>query len=351
MLQGIRRPPGLGPVLAHHAGHQRRALLEVVRRRPDQRLLQLRRPPLGPAQEQGGDSFRSRTGRRGAVRHHLPGTLRQGERIRPGAEGVLRPQGRRPGDPAHADDARPAGHHAGLRPARHHPLRGVRRVQRPGLRRPDSRFRQPRADHHRRLSPQRLAARPQAERRHRRRDRQEARPEGRQGIDLAALSRKIFIRVEAQEGPRFHRQRRAQGFRRPQDRPGVAAGGRPAVPDVHQRDHGQAQGLPAQHRRVYVLCRRDLEIHPGHPSRGCLLVHGGHRLDHRPFLYRLRAAGARRLERDVRGRADLPRPGTGVAHRRAARRQHLPHRADDDPHAAQGRPRRAARNTTIISST
>ena len=44
----------LGPVLAHHAGHQQRALLEVVRRRPAQRQLQLRRPAPGHRTEQGG---------------------------------------------------------------------------------------------------------------------------------------------------------------------------------------------------------------------------------------------------------------------------------------------------------
>ena len=37
-----------------------------------------------------------------------------------------------------------------------------------------------------------------------------------------------------------------------------------------------------------------------------------------------------------------PDPGTAVAHRRAAEREHLPHRADDDPHAAEGGPGRAA---------
>ena len=39
----------LGRVLAHDAGHQQPAVLEVVRRRPAQRLLQLRRPAPGDA--------------------------------------------------------------------------------------------------------------------------------------------------------------------------------------------------------------------------------------------------------------------------------------------------------------
>ncbi len=41
------------------------------------------------------------------------------------------------------------------------------------------------------------------------------------------------------------------------------------------------------------------------------------------------------------GMPDLPRCRAAVADRREARREHLPHRADHDPDAAQGRPRRA----------
>ena len=37
----------LGRLLAHDAGHQQPAVLEVVRRRPAERLFQLRRPPPG----------------------------------------------------------------------------------------------------------------------------------------------------------------------------------------------------------------------------------------------------------------------------------------------------------------
>jgi AMP-binding enzyme/Acetyl-coenzyme A synthetase N-terminus len=79
------------------------------------------------------------------------------------------------------------------------------------------------------------------------------------------------------------------------DRPGRDAGRGPLVPDVHQRHHWEAEGMPAQHRRISSLCSRDVEVHSGHPSGGCLLVHGRYRLDHRSFLYRLWAVGARRL--------------------------------------------------------
>ena len=43
------------------------------------------------------------------------------------------------------------------------------------------------------------------------------------------------------------------------------AGRGAAVPDVHQRHHRAAQGLPALHRRLPVLRGRDVEVLPGHP--------------------------------------------------------------------------------------
>ena len=67
-------------------------------------------------------------------------------------------------------------------------------------------------------------------------------------------------------------------------------------------------------------------------------MHGRHRLDHRPLLHRLRAAGARHHDRDLRGRAQLSRRRAAVADRGEARREHLPHLAHRDPDAAQGRP-------------
>ena len=69
---------------------------------------------------------------------------------------------------------------------------------------------------------------------------------------------------------------------------------------------GRPEGLPALHRRVPVLRGRDREVLPGHPSRGHLLVHGRHRLDHRSLLHRVRPAGAGHHQRDLRGHAELP---------------------------------------------
>src|SRR6516165_7100414 len=103
----------------------------------------------------------------------------------------------------------------------------------------------------------------------------------------------------------------------------------------------EAKGLSAQHRRIPVLRRRDVEIHSGHPSGGCLLVHGRYRLDHRSFLYCLWTVGARRLVGRVRGAPHLSRRGASMAHRRRARRQYLSHVADSDTSASPCRARRA----------
>ena len=124
---------------------------------------------------------------------------------------------------------------------------------------------------------------------------------------------------------------------------------RHAVPDVHERHHRPPEGRPALDRRLPQLRDRHVEVLPGHPSRRHVLVLRGHRVDHRPLLHRLRAAGARHDERDVRGGAHLSRSRSAVADRREARRGHLPHRADDDPDAAQGRARASRRSTATTS--
>ena len=104
---------------------------------------------------------------------------------------------------------------------------------------------------------------------------------------------------------------------------------------------GRPKGAQHSIGGYLTLRRRDVEVLPGHPSRRHLLVLRRHRLDHRALVHRLRAAGARDDDRHVRGRPDLSGRRPAVADRREARRGHLPHRADDDPDAAQGRARRA----------
>src|SRR5258707_2672943 len=62
MLPRLRRTPALGSVLAHHAGRQQSTVLEMVCRRQNQRLLQLRRPPSRAIQKQSGADFCSGAG-------------------------------------------------------------------------------------------------------------------------------------------------------------------------------------------------------------------------------------------------------------------------------------------------
>ena len=350
MLPGIRGPAVLGRVLAHHPGHQQRAVLEVVYRRQAERQLQLRRPAPGQAQEQGGADLGPRTRGRGPRCGHLPGALPPGQRVRGGAAGGRR-QGGRPDHPAHADGARAAGHDAGLRPARRDPLPGVRRVQRRGLRAPHRRLDQQDPDHHGQLLPRGRRPRPQGQGRRGGRGGPQGRHRGREGAGLAAFPGPVLVRDADGRRPRLLRRRAS---RRPPGRgrrAGLHAGRGPAVPDVHQRHHRPPQGLPALHRRLPVLRGRHVQVLPGHPPGRHVLVHGRHRLDHRPLLHRLRPALAWHHQRDLRGHAELPGRRPPVADRRAARREHLPHLPHRDPDAAQGRARTSRPSTTSTSST
>ena len=80
-----------------------------------------------------------------------------------------------------------------------------------------------------------------------------------------------------------------------------------ALHPLHLRLHRQAQGPAAHHRRLRGanLPHHQVRLRPA--RRRHLLVHGRHRLGHRPLLCRLRAAAERRHRPDVRGRAQLPR--------------------------------------------
>ena len=82
--------------------------------------------------------------------------------------------------------------------------------------------------------------------------------------------------------------------------------GRSALHPLHLRLHGQTQGRHAHHRRLPALRRHDPRAHLRLPSRAGLLVHGRHRLGHRPHLHRVRPAGQRRHRHPVRGRPQLP---------------------------------------------
>ena len=207
---------------------------------------------------------------------------------------------------------------------------------------PHRRLGQPRADHDGRLLPGRPADRSQGQGRRGGRGGGQGGPGRRQGAHLAAPPRPVRL-----ARPRWPRAGTSSSTNcspstRGQDRrAGVHAGRGAAVPDVHQRHHRPPEGLPALHRRVPGVRDRHVEVLPGHPPGRRVLVHGRHRLDHRPLLHRLRPAGARHHHRDLRGRAQLPRRRPAVADRGEARGEHLPHLAHRDPDAAQGRPGRA----------
>ncbi len=87
-------------------------------------------------------------------------------------------------------------------------------------------------------------------------------------------------------------------------------------------------------------------------GRRRLLVHGRHRLGHRPQLRRLRPARQRRDGADVRRRARLAAEGSLLGAHRALRRHGLLHRADRDPrvHALGHRVARAARSLVAAAA-
>ena len=206
---------------------------------------------------------------------------------------------------------------------------------------PDRRLGQPRPDHHGRLLPGRPHDRSQGQGRRGPRRGGQGRAGRRQGAGLAAPPRPIRVADPDGRGPGLLRRRTAPGARRADRRAGLHAGRGAAVPDVHQRHHRPPEGLPAQHRRLPRLRGRHVQVLPGHPPGRHVLVHGRHRLDHRPLLHRVRPAGAGHHHRDLRGRAQLPRRRPALADRGEAGGEHLPHLPHRDPDAAQGRPGRA----------
>ena len=229
-------------------------------------------------------------------------------------------QDRRPGHVPSADGAGAAGLDARLRSPGRDPLGGVRRVQRRGVRPPDRRLAEHDPGDDRLLLPQRRADRPQGEGRRGDRGRARGGDGGREGARLAAAPGRVRLEEPDGRGPRLLRRRAARELPRPAGRAGVDARRGAAVPDVHERHDRPAEGLRALDRRLSVVRDRHVEVLPGHPSGRHVLVLRGHRLDHRPLLHRLRAAGARDDERHVRGRADVPgrRAGRGGSPRSSA---------------------------------
>ena len=206
---------------------------------------------------------------------------------------------------------------------------------------PARRLRQPHPRDRGRVLPQRRARRPQGPGRRGRGGGRQARSEGRQGARVPAPPGPV--RLAQPDGRRsgLLRRRAHRWLSRQGGRTCLDAGRGAALPHVHERDDGAAEGVPALDGRIPGLRGGNLEVLRGHPPGGHLLVHRGHRLDHGTLLHRLRASAARDDDRHLRGRAHVPGSWPGLADRRAARREHLPHRADDDPDAAQARTGRA----------
>ena len=129
--------------------------------------------------------------------------------------------------------------------------------------------------------------------------------------------------------------RRARRLRRPGRLPLRADGrGGSALPDVHVRHDGEAEGDRAHDRRLPRRRRHDPPLHLRPQARpGRLLVRRRHRLDHRAQLHRLRAALQRRDVRPLRGDARLPGQGPLVVDHRALRGDDPLHGADRDPRA------------------
>ena len=108
----------------------------------DQRLVQLRRPPLrGPEQEQGRDRLGGRAGR--PPRAPLPGPPARGLEVRQRAQGARRQEGRRRRG-LHADGPRAGRSRCWPAPDRGAAHGRLRRLQRRGARRAGSRTARPR---------------------------------------------------------------------------------------------------------------------------------------------------------------------------------------------------------------
>ena len=128
------------------------ALLQVVRRRQDQRLGQLPRSPCRGRDRRSRRLPLARRGGRGA-RRHLRRAARRHAALRQRAEGPRRRQGRR-GRDLPADDPRGRRRDAGLRADRRHAQRRLRRLLGRGGARADGVLRGEGAGHGRRRPPQ-----------------------------------------------------------------------------------------------------------------------------------------------------------------------------------------------------
>ena len=185
--------------------HERSALLQVVGRRPPQRVHQLRRSPSRGAWRQGRAGLGTRARRGGDPAHHLLRAAPARKRIRRPVTGLLRRAATGSCDLPPSDGARAARVDARVRPSGSHPLGGLRRLQRRRMR-PAHGGRQehdPRDDG--RLLPRRKADRPQGQSRRGGRGRAQGGDRGREDPGLAAHPGRVPLRIGDGRGPRLLR--------------------------------------------------------------------------------------------------------------------------------------------------
>ena len=338
---GAARARACAVAQAVHAGARRieRAVLQVVRRRQAQCVLQLPRPAPENAARQGRDHLRGR--RRQSHQDHLQGAL--SPRLHDG-ERPEEPQHqeRRPRHHLHADVDRSRGRDAGVRAHRRDPFGGVRRFL----------GQEPAGTHHRR----RRGRRAHRRRADARRQGDRAQGRGRRGARPGRLrqhQKRGRLQAHRRQGAMGCQARRvaARSGQRPAGylRAGMGRRRAPAVHPLHLGLDRQAQGRAALDRRLPAVGDPHDEVDVRLQADRCVLVHGRRRLGHRPHLHLLRAARRRRHRDHVRRRADLPRmpAASGRSSRTTRSRCSTPRR----PRSARSS-RRAAicrRNTTCQS--
>ena len=355
VLQGIRRPADVGTLLAHDARHQQSAVLEVVCRRPAQRLLQLRGPALGrqsatrrpfiwvpePEDEaHAGD--------------HLPGAVSPGERVRGAAARILRRSRPATASPSTcrwcpscrsrcwpapgwaSSTRRSSAGSAAQRAATASLTRGAASWSRWTATTATASCIDHKAKADEAVEAARRARASEVDkvlvwRRH-----PGAVRVGRARWSRAATSSSTTCSATT-----------AASIVEPVSMPAEAplflmyTSGTTGRPKGCQHSTGGYLAYVAGTSKYYQ------DIHPD-DIYWCM-ADIGWITGHSYIVYGPLALGTTSVMYE--GVPDLSGRRPALADRRAARREHLPHRADDDPHAAQGRPGRAGRSTTTTSST
>ncbi|CAB3772907.1 hypothetical protein LMG29660_07243 [Burkholderia puraquae] len=313
VLQGARR--------------EQRAVLQVVRRRRAERVVQLPRPSRRSRQRRARRrDLRSRRRHRHA--RHLCGSPRARVAFRQCAEKARDRQGR-PRRHLYPDVDRRHRRDAGLCAHRRDALGRVRRLLREVVERAARRRRRDGARHGRRAGARRQDT---AAQEHRGRSDRAGRLRGREERDrlsphrrqdrLARRPRPVDARTD---GRRIRPVRAGMGRRRAS-----------AVHPVYVGLDRQAEGRAAQHGRLPAVGRADDEVDLRLETHRRVLVHGRHRLGHGPHVHHVRPARVRRHAGRVRRRADLPGRRPLLEDDRRPQGHRVLHRADRDPLADQG---------------